>query len=127
MMRLFTEVAGVRGVRFSGEGRKSFGLFVALVFALCVFGGGPEEGVAQTAGAASDQGSQQAVAVRDGKNDFDFNLGVWHTHIRRVLDPFSGSDKSMELDGTVTVGRSGTAAGNWRRLKPTGRRVIGKV
>jgi hypothetical protein len=43
-------------------------------------------------------------AVRDGQHDFDFNFGTWKTHIRRVLDPFSGSSsKSMELNGTVTV------------------------
>jgi hypothetical protein len=53
--------------------------------------------------AAYDQGSQQAGVARDGQNDFDFNIGVWHTHIRRVLDPLSGSTSSMELDGTVTV------------------------
>jgi len=42
-------------------------------------------------------------AAHDGQHDFDFNFGVWHTHIRRVLDPLSGSDKSIELNGTVTV------------------------
>ena len=42
-------------------------------------------------------------AVRDGSHDFDFNIGVWHTHIKRVLDPFAGSRHSIELNGTVTV------------------------
>jgi len=41
--------------------------------------------------------------VRDGAHDFDFNIGVWHTHIRRVLDPFSASSDVVELKGTVTV------------------------
>jgi hypothetical protein len=45
----------------------------------------------------------RAATLRDGQHDFDFNFGVWHTHIRRILDPFSGSGKSMELNGTVTV------------------------
>jgi hypothetical protein len=40
--------------------------------------------------------------LRDGAHDFDFGVGVWHTHIRRVLDPLSGSQESMELNGTVT-------------------------
>ena len=44
-----------------------------------------------------------AAALRDGQHDFDFNLGVWHTHIRRILDPLAGSTHSVELDGTVTV------------------------
>lgn len=42
-------------------------------------------------------------AQRDGSHDFDFNIGVWHTHIRRILDPFSSSSNTMELNGTVTV------------------------
>jgi hypothetical protein len=42
-------------------------------------------------------------ATRDGQRDFDFNLGVWKTHIRNVLDPLSGSARSIELEGTVTV------------------------
>lgn len=44
-----------------------------------------------------------AKALRDGSHDFDFNFGVWHTHIQRVLDPFAGTGQSMVLDGTVTV------------------------
>ena len=45
----------------------------------------------------------EKAQVRDGAHDFDFNIGVWHTHIRRVLDPLSGSGDSIELNGTVTV------------------------
>jgi hypothetical protein len=40
---------------------------------------------------------------RDGQHDFDFNLGVWRTHIRRVLDPFDAASRVIELSGTVTV------------------------
>ena len=44
-----------------------------------------------------------ATTLRDGQHDFDFSFGVWHTHIRRILDPLSGGTKSIELDGTVTA------------------------
>jgi len=43
------------------------------------------------------------AAVHDGQHDFDFNLGVWRTHIRRVLDPFAGGTHFRELNGTVSV------------------------
>jgi hypothetical protein len=43
------------------------------------------------------------AAMRDGQHDFDFNIGVWKTHIKRSLDPFDAGAKSIELDGTVTV------------------------
>ena len=45
------------------------------------------------------------ITVRDGRHDFDFNVGVWRTHIKRILDPLSGSTQSIELNGTVTVRR----------------------
>jgi hypothetical protein len=45
----------------------------------------------------------QPQELRDGQHDFDFNFGVWHTHIKRIPDPFSTPTKSVELDGTVTV------------------------
>jgi hypothetical protein len=41
--------------------------------------------------------------ARDGQHDFDFNFGTWKTHIKRILDPLSGSTQSIELNGTVTV------------------------
>jgi hypothetical protein len=45
----------------------------------------------------------QTPAVHDGQHDFDFNIGVWHTHIKRTPDPFAGNSESVELNGTVTV------------------------
>ncbi len=47
----------------------------------------------------------QTSAVHDGQHDFDFNIGVWHTHIKRVVDPFASNSPSVELNGTVTVRR----------------------
>jgi hypothetical protein len=44
-----------------------------------------------------------SAAAVDGQHDFDFDLGVWRTHIRRVMDPLSGSSQAIELNGTVTV------------------------
>jgi hypothetical protein len=44
-----------------------------------------------------------AHAEHDGQHDFDFNIGVWHTHITRTLDPFAGDSASVEMNGTVTV------------------------
>jgi hypothetical protein len=46
---------------------------------------------------------EHAGELRDGQHDFDFNIGVWHTHIRRLLHPLTGSNDWVELDGTVHV------------------------
>jgi hypothetical protein len=52
---------------------------------------------------AAGVAAASAIAERDGEHDFDFDIGVWQTHIKRVIDPLSGSADSMELSGTVTV------------------------
>jgi hypothetical protein len=51
----------------------------------------------------ASQSPSPSTAMRDGQHDFDFNIGVWKTHIKRLLDPFEGGTKSIELNGTVTV------------------------
>jgi hypothetical protein len=47
--------------------------------------------------------AQAPASPRDGSHDFDFNIGSWRTHIRRILDPFSPSSPFIVLDSTVTV------------------------
>lgn len=77
------------------------------LIALTIFSGLGAIGCASAACAADTAAATSApdahAAVRDGQHDFDFNLGVWKTHIRRVLDPFSGGTHFMELNGTVSV------------------------
>jgi hypothetical protein len=45
----------------------------------------------------------QPQALRDGKHDFDFNVGTWKTHIKRIQNPFDSPGQYVELNGTVTV------------------------
>jgi hypothetical protein len=49
---------------------------------------------------------EQAASVaerRDGQHDFDFEIGVWKTHLRRLAHPLTGSTTWVELDGTTVV------------------------
>lgn len=55
------------------------------------------------AGAAGEPAHAPDAADRDGRHDFDFNFGVWKTHIKRLVHPLSGSTDFIELNGTVTV------------------------
>ncbi|MES2103012.1 MAG: hypothetical protein V4634_03275 [Pseudomonadota bacterium] len=52
----------------------------------------------QPSGAAS-----QTAGARDGQHDFDFEIGTWKTHLRRLLHPLSGSTTWAEYDGTSVV------------------------
>src|SRR5690349_20133811 len=40
---------------------------------------------------------------RDGKHDFDFEIGTWKTHLKRRLHPLTGSDTWVEMEGTTVV------------------------
>jgi len=49
---------------------------------------------------AAKTGSQQAVSERDGQHDFDPLIGKWKYHLKRRLNPLTGSNTWVELDGT---------------------------
>ena len=70
---------------------------------VCILGGAIGCIYPALATAAGESAAPPKAVVRDGQHDFDFNIGVWKTHIKRVLDPLSGSTQSIELNGTVTV------------------------
>jgi hypothetical protein len=42
-------------------------------------------------------------ATRDGGRDFDFELGTWRTHLRRLEAPLTGSSTWVEYEGATTV------------------------
>lgn len=56
----------------------------------------PASGVAQSSPAAA----KAKVEERDGSHDFDPLLGSWKYHLRRRLDPLTGSNKWIDLEGT---------------------------
>jgi hypothetical protein len=79
--------------------RSEAGILAAIVIVFC---SGFAMSAATTQSSLSTP-SQPVSNSRDGSHDFDFNLGLWHSHIQRILDPFSASSKSIVLDGTVAV------------------------
>jgi hypothetical protein len=81
-----TDSAGVR--------RGRTGILVGVVGCLIV---------ALGAHAAGETAKPSDLAGRDGQHDFDFNVGVWKTHIKRLVHPLSGSSEYIELNGIVTV------------------------
>jgi hypothetical protein len=48
---------------------------------------------------------QAAPARRDGQHDFDALIGKWRYHLKRRLNPLSGSNTWVELTGTGTCAR----------------------
>lgn len=44
-----------------------------------------------------------ATPLLAGPHDFDFEIGSWHTHLKRLVHPLSGSKTWVEMDGTTVV------------------------
>jgi hypothetical protein len=40
---------------------------------------------------------------RDGQHDFDFEIGTWKTHLKRLQHPLTGSTTWVEYEGTTIV------------------------
>src|SRR5579863_5747409 len=42
----------------------------------------------------------QHTAERDGQHDFDFEIGSWNIHLKKLMHPLTGSTTWVEFDGT---------------------------
>ena len=58
----------------------------------------PMGGVAQQNSGVAKTESQ--VTERDGQHDFDFEIGSWKIHLKRLAHPLTGSTTWVEFDGT---------------------------
>ena len=68
------------------------------VFSVAVLLGFPLHASSQAA-----SGSEKPVAqnsVTDGQHDFDFEIGTWKIHLKKLVHPLTGSTTWVEFDGT---------------------------
>ena len=75
---------------------RAFMLGIAIMGLLCL-------PVAQVTAQAVQGATSGAKTPRDGQHDFDFQIGTWKTHLKRLVHPLSGSDEWAEYEGVTTV------------------------
>src|ERR1700691_6090715 len=74
------------------------------------------------------EGGQQnspatAATLRDGSHDFDFEIGIWKTHLSRLDHPLTGSHTWIQYEGTSVVSKIWDGRANMVELEvdgPTG-------
>ena len=77
-------------------------------------------GAALPSSGTSKTGQQYASTERDGQHDFDFQIGTWKTHVRRLVKPLDGSTTWTEYDGTTVVRRVWNGRANLSELEADG-------
>lgn len=73
---------------------------------------------AQTA--AANGAAQPTAVLRDGSHDFDFEIGVWKSHLSRLVHPLTGSKTWAEYDGTTVVRKVWNGRANLVELEVEG-------
>lgn len=80
----------------------------------------PLRGLAREGSDAAKPASQAVPTVRDGQHDFDFELGTWKTHLRRLQHPLTGATTWVEYDGTSVVRKVWNGRANLVELEVDG-------
>jgi hypothetical protein len=76
-------------------------------------------GAAQSKSDAAGTPTKETADARDGQHDFDFEFGSWKVHLRRLLQPLTGSDQWVELEGTSVVRKVWDGRANLGELEVT--------
>ena len=60
----------------------------------------PLQGLTRQNSDTSKTAAQQVSSQRDGQHDFDFELGTWKIHLKKLMHPLTGSTTWVEFDGS---------------------------
>jgi hypothetical protein len=80
----------------------------------------PLRGLSQQKSDAPGTSIQRTPTERDGQKDFDFEIGTWKTHLKRVVHPLTGSTTWVEYEGTTVVRKVWNGRANLVELEVDG-------
>jgi len=63
---------------------------------------------------------QKSSNPHDGQHDFDFEIGTWKIHLKRLLHPLTGSTTWTEFDGTSITRKLWNGRANIEQFETTG-------
>lgn len=68
----------------------------------------------------SDAPKASVTTERDGRRDFDFEIGTWSTKLKRLVKPLTGSTTWVDYEGTTVVRKVWNGAANLVELDVEG-------
>lgn len=69
---------------------------------------------------ASQSPVPKPAAPHDGQHDFDFEIGAWKIHLKRLLHPLTGSTSWTEFDGTTYTQKVWNGKANLEQFETNG-------
>lgn len=91
-----------------------------LLLSLLLVAWQPVHGGAQQRPQASATGAASPRVQRDGRHDFDWEIGTWKTQLKRRLRPLTGSNEWVEYEGTTVVRKIWNGRANLVELEVEG-------
>jgi hypothetical protein len=80
----------------------------------------PSVGFASGPTHSGQANAQSGPEQRDGQHDFDFDIGTWKTHLKRLVHPLTGSTTWTEYEGTTVVRKVWNGKANLAELEADG-------
>lgn len=68
---------------------------------------------------AGTTGAQETAKSYGGQHDFDFEVGTWKIHLKRLLHPLTGSTTWTEFDGTTVTRKLWDGRANIEQFETT--------
>jgi hypothetical protein len=75
----------------------------AILMMCSCFSFSPLKSISQKKPDTATVNKKQLLVIRNGEHDFDFEIGTWKTHLKRLRYPLTDSSYSVEYDGTTVV------------------------
>ena len=69
---------------------------------------------------SAPQSNAPPTTNREPQHDFDFEIGTWHTHLKRLQHPLTGSTTWIEYDGTSVISKIWNGRANLVELEVDG-------
>jgi hypothetical protein len=76
--------------------------YAILLMCVC-FSLSPLKSISQKKSDTTTVNKKQPQEIRNGEHDFDFEIGTWKTHLKRLRYPLTDSSYWVEYDGTTVV------------------------
>src|SRR5690242_6548489 len=92
---------------------------VSAIASLVLVGDVPRSTIAAAEPSPAPSRTLSPPSAHDGQHDFDFVIGTWKSHVRRLQKPLTGSTSWIDGEASVSVRKIWGGRGNLEEIELT--------